>query len=300
MDFDFLSRNDLVQTAEQIIDQIENFNENFTSSMVGFAGKYDIQCQEEKISDFLKESCKLIENKIHSPEKRASPIQIEISNSHNSQQEEILFTFPSCKTDHSMITSPSKFNPLHSTTSSSTNLVYENSFLSVEDNIFSNSTCSNTGLNNNLTMVNKSKMTNDKIVYIKHQLENEIANFSGLIIGDEGAKKISEILISSQFSFSPNKRKISKLKELRFTKSNIGDEGFSYLSNSLEKTNSIHTIVLNKNRIKDESYTNILNLIKNNKQLKKLNLLSNFLTSPVIEKIRSISKNINPNLKIEI
>jgi hypothetical protein len=295
-----LSRNDLVQTAEQIIDQIENFNENYTTSIVGFAEKYDIQCQDNKISEFLKDSCKLIENKINSPEKRTSPIQIDISNSNNSQQEEILFTFPSCKTDHSMITSPSKFNPLPSTTSSSTNFVYEDSFLSVEYKIFSNSTSSNTRVNNTLSLATQSKMTNDKLVYIKHQLENEIANFSGLAIGDEGAKKISEILISSQFSFSPKKRKILKLKELRFTKSNIGDEGFSYLSNSLEKTNSIHTIILNKNKIKDESYTNILNLIKNNKQLKKLNLLSNFFTSGVIEKIKNISKNLNPNLKIEI
>jgi Ran GTPase-activating protein (RanGAP) involved in mRNA processing and transport len=116
----------------------------------------------------------------------------------------------------------------------------------------------------------------DKIVFIKNQLKNETANFTGYTIGDEGAKKISELLLSSQFSYSPNKKtQISKVRELKFTKSNIGDEGLSHLSNCLEKSNSIHTIVLNKNKLKDESYSNILNLIKNNKQLKFLNLSFN-------------------------
>ena len=132
-----------------------------------------------------------------------------------------------------------------------------------------------------------------------------MANFSGYSIGNEVAKKITELLLSSQFShshFVTNSKKTqwNKVKELKFTKSGIGDEGFSHLSNCLEKSNSIHTIIMNKNKLKDESYTNILNLIKNNKQLKLLNLSNNAFTQDVKEKIRSISQSLNPNLIIEI
>lgn len=231
-----------------------------------------------------------------------------------SAPDNIVFSLPTGKNStlsnsntRSQLTSSSKFNP-------------DSSFFSCEENFFSVPTTNiNMSLKNptafnmyasrnpSLSSSNKTLIPNpnilslDKIVFIKNQLKNEIANFTGYTIGDEGAKKISELLLSSQIKNSPSKRtQICKVKELKFTKSNIGDEGFSHLSNCLEKSNSIHSIVLNKNKIKDESYSNILNLIKNNKQLKFLNLSFNQFSQVVKEKIKNISKNLNPNLKLEI
>ena len=225
-----------------------------------------------------------------------------LSNNTAPISDEIVFSLPTCKTTttRSEFTSPSKFNPLPSTTSASTNFGCDNSFFSCEDTFFTppvGKTLAGTAV----IQAKVAHLTLDKVVFIKNQLKNETANFSGYTIGDEGAKKISELLLSSQFSYSPMKRsQVSKVRELKFTKSGIGDEGFSHLSNCLEKSNSIHTIVLNKNKVKDESYTNILNLIKNNKQLKFLNLSGNLLTPVIKEKIKNISKNLNSNLKIEI
>jgi hypothetical protein len=152
------------------------------------------------------------------------------------------------------------------------------------------------------TTVNTIKsLSSDKIVFIKNQLKNEIANFTGYSIGDEGAKMISEILLSAQFSYSPSKRNMgNKVKELKLTRVGLTDEGFSHLAHCLTKNTTIHTLILNKNRIKDDSCANILNLIKNNKQLKNFNLSQNNFTQTIKEKIKNLSKNFNPGLKIEI
>jgi hypothetical protein len=172
--------------------------------------------------------------------------------------------------------------------------------------LIENSFSSETRLNTTTSVTNARKpisnsLSSDKIVFIKNQLKNEVANFTGYLIGDEGAKKISEILLSNQFSQSPNKKIVSiKIKELKLTKVGIGDEGFSHIANSVSKINTIHLLNLSKNKLKDESCVEILNLIKNNKNLKSLNLTFNNFSQAVKDKIKTIGRNLNNELKIEI
>ncbi len=98
-------------------------------------------------------------------------------------------------------------------------------------------------LSTNYSRINKSStavslinyLSSDKIVFFKNQLKMENANFSGYSICEEGAKKISEMLLSMKFAPSPNKRNSVKLKELKFTNSGINDESFKHLGNALEK-----------------------------------------------------------------
>jgi len=172
--------------------------------------------------------------------------------------------------------------------------------------LIENSFSSETRLNTTTSLTNVRKpisnsLSSDKIVFIKNQLKNEVANFTGYLIEDEGAKKISEILLSNQFSQSLNKKPLPiKIKELKLTKVGIGDEGFSHIANSVSKINTIHLLNLSKNKLKDESCVEILNLIKNNKNLKSLNLTFNNLSQAVKDKIKTIGKNLNNELKIEI
>lgn len=165
------------------------------------------------------------------------------------------------------------------------------------EGLINNNKTMKTGLNNNTAqdLQSSRRLSSDKI-FIKNQLKNEVANFSGYNIGDEGAKLIADLLLSHQFS--PTKRN-NKVKEIKLSKCGITDEGFSTLANSLEKNPLIHTVHFSKNKLKDDSYTNILKLIKN-RSLKSLNLTQNNFTQGIKEKIKLNAKNLNQNLKIEI
>lgn len=91
-----------------------------------------------------------------------------------------------------------------------------------------------------------------------------------------------------------------KIKELRLTKCNLTDEGFSMLANCFEKNGSIQVLNLKGNKLKDKSLKNILNLIKNNKGLKQLIISQNLMTPDKREHIRINAKIYNPNIKIEV
>jgi len=85
-----------------------------------------------------------------------------------------------------------------------------------------------------------------------------------------------------------------KVKELKLLKSNIGDEGLSYILKSLENNTTVTNINLSKNYITEKSTDLIINFLKTNKILKSLILTNNGLNYSK-EKIKSSSKN---NIKI--
>jgi len=91
-----------------------------------------------------------------------------------------------------------------------------------------------------------------------------------------------------------------KLKEIKLTKCNIGDEGFAILSSCFDKTGSVQVLNLKGNKIKDKSLKNVLNIIKSNKTLKHFVLLQNLFSQAKKENIKINAKLLNPNLKLEI
>jgi Ran GTPase-activating protein (RanGAP) involved in mRNA processing and transport len=139
-----------------------------------------------------------------------------------------------------------------------------------------------------------SKIT-DKIVFIGSQLKNEIVNFSGYVIGDEGVKIISDILSSNS-----NNKKNFKIKEMKIPKSHITDDGFKILIDCVEKYQNITHVYLNKNKITDFSSFILIDLIKNNKNLKYINLSDNLLTNSTKENIRQTIKSTNSSVKIDL
>ena len=91
-----------------------------------------------------------------------------------------------------------------------------------------------------------------------------------------------------------------KLKEIRLTKCNIGDDGFAILANCFDKSGSVQVLNLKGNKIKDKSLKSVLHIIKSNKTLKNLVLLQNLFSQAKKENIKINSKLLNPNLKLEI
>jgi hypothetical protein len=326
--------NDLISNAEQILFQIDKSSkQNQNLDMVEkYIDSFNIEYNFDYFNNSINNLCKMSEphnftNHISPTHKFKSSVQlfsqnedsIKLTNEINNIN---LIPINTINTPHD--------NSFPNTSSTSNNIIInannanDSSFMSLcEEALHSfnlNKHSSNNKIllesNQNLSFVSDNflgktinlplqqlnkPLTNDKIVFIKNQLKNEIANFSGYAIGDEGAKKVSEFLLSNQFSSSPSKRNLtSKIKELKLSKSSIGDEGFAHLSHCLEKNNSISTINLSKNRLKDESMNNLLNLIKNNKNIKSLNIQGNQFSQGIKEKIKTASKNLNSQMKLEI
>lgn len=228
----------------------------------------------------------------------------------------------------------------------------------------------NSFINDSFHQTNKNiKFKNnnsEKINLVKKQLiNNEIANFNGLVsLGDDGLKIISDY-VNTNFSFiqtqnySTNTNTLSnnitlgnlslhsnnnlnstsqakrgvkftdgtnfnkksnnitnnlnitktnsvsdnaqyKLKEIRLSRCNITDEGFSIIANCFDKTGSIQIINLKGNKLKDKSFKNIIHIIKSNKSLKHLVLSHNLFSQHKKENIKMNLKLLNPALKLEI
>lgn len=123
------------------------------------------------------------------------------------------------------------------------------------------------------------KSDKDKIVFIKAQMKNDSANFTGYDIGDEGSKQIAEILLT----------KTTKVKELKLTKCNITDEGAIQILKAMETNSSVSSLNMSKNNITDKSVDAFVNMFNKNKSLKNILLSNNNLTSVAKDKIKSYS-----------
>ena len=149
----------------------------------------------------------------------------------------------------------------------------------------------------NHSPLNKQKSTTpdkDKIIFIKTQLKNEMANFSRIDIGDEGINIIC--------SFFKNKPGI-KYKELKFVKSNLTNEGVNTLIDGIKNYNiKIQNLNISNNGLNDKCGNSIINLLKYNYcSLRTFYLSNNSFTVNMKEKIKSYSTNVGiGNVKIFI
>lgn len=303
------NKGELINSAEKIITEMEILFDNLPDNLMQMT-YFDIETNFDLFNNNYNNFCKIVENITIKDEGTINNIKTE-------KNEDLVIL----KTSPSNITIPSKFNEesLASTnniltTEEDTNNKLDNSFSSlIEENLIlfnnkrkkemqlltesssSEKTCINTTFNTERTM------PSDKIVFIKNQLNNECANFTGYSIGDEGAKIISELLLASQFAISQHKKQMSqKIKEIKLSRSSITELGLGYIISALEKNTSINTLNLSKNKLKDDSYSKVLSLIKKNKSLKVLNLTSNNFSQNIKDKIKINSKSINPNLRLDL
>lgn len=128
---------------------------------------------------------------------------------------------------------------------------------------------------------NKQSLEKTKVVFIKSQLKKEIANFSRIDIGDDGAEFISECLIQND---------LNHIKELKLVKSNITDKGLHSILRALNKSNNnITTLNLSNNSLTDKSIDAIINLISTDSSLQILSVTQNLFTEEGKEKMKSLS-----------
>jgi len=136
----------------------------------------------------------------------------------------------------------------------------------------------------------------DKIVFIKSQFKNEIANFTGygklinnlyeflylIEISEVGTKIISEILTNSNKSNNPY-----RAKEIKLTKTNLNDECAMVIFKSLDTNGNIISLNIAKNHLTDRCMDTIISLLNKNKVLKTLYLSNNNFSTLVKDRIKS-------------
>jgi hypothetical protein len=136
----------------------------------------------------------------------------------------------------------------------------------------------------------------DKIVFIKSQFKNEIANFTGygkfiniyyqflylIEISEVGTKIISEILNNSNKSNNPY-----RAKEIKLTKTNLNDECAMVILRSLETNGNIISLNIAKNHLTDRCMDTIISLLNKNKILKTFYLSNNNFSTLVKDRIKS-------------
>jgi len=152
----------------------------------------------------------------------------------------------------------------------------------------------NTPIAQNSTPINQAK----KGVKFTEEIISNKKNIHDLNNSNNINKLSTENLNPNKNIYTENE--VYRLKEIKLTKCNISDEGFSFISNCFDKSGSIQIINLKGNKLKDKSYKNILHMIKSNKGLKILILSQNLFSPAKKESIKINAKLLNPNLKLEI
>ena len=104
-------------------------------------------------------------------------------------------------------------------------------------------------------------------------------------VGDEGSKVISELLIS----------KNCKVKDLKLTKTNIGDDGAIIIFKALESNISVINLNICKNLLSEKSLDSIVNCLKINKTIKSVNLAFNLFNAQTKDKFKSL---VRSNIKL--
>jgi Ran GTPase-activating protein (RanGAP) involved in mRNA processing and transport len=133
---------------------------------------------------------------------------------------------------------------------------------------------------------------------LKSQLRNEVANFNGCDITQQGVNYIAQIIRSNQIS--QNEKIVYKFKKLILTNCGIGNEAFSILAKSLHNADNITSLDLSQNLISDGAYFDILNLMKNNSSLTYLNLAGNKISQDIVENIINEKNKLNSEIILEI
>lgn len=128
-------------------------------------------------------------------------------------------------------------------------------------------------------MRNKTS-SKDKSIVIKTQFKNEIANFSRIDIGNEGAKAIAEALSLKH-----------KVKEIKMARCKIGDDGAISIFKSIESSVHSSTIInlnIANNHLTDKTVDAILSLLNKNNSIKTIYLTNNTFSSKSKEKIKTL------------
>jgi hypothetical protein len=169
----------------------------------------------------------------------------------------------------------------------------------------------------------------DKVVFIKNQFKNEIANFTGvgkkikkifkkskifhfLDIGEDGVRIVIDLLNNSNptnksniFSFNSTNQQNppttinNKVKELKLTKTNLTDEQLTSLLKALESNQQINNLNVAKNNLTDKSIDAIVSLFKKNNTLKTIYLSNNNFSTNGKDKLKSYAGGVK-NIKIFI
>ena len=156
----------------------------------------------------------------------------------------------------------------------------------------------------NLSLGNKikpKKLTRDNIVFIKNKMKNDNINCSGYSIGDEGVKKLLELLIKKNLEKKSDNVKKNNYKDLKLSKCTLTNEAMGYIKSILDVSkNTIIHLNLSRNYFADISINYICSITKTNLQLKEFKLNDNNFSLKGKEQIESFVKENNPKLRIEL
>ena len=149
--------------------------------------------------------------------------------------------------------------------------------------------------------IKPNKLTRDNIVFIKNKMKNDNINCSGYSIGDEGVKKLLELLIKKNLEKKSDNVKKNNYKDLKLSKCALTNEGMGYIKSILDVSkNTIIHLNLSRNYFDDNSINYICSIIKINLQLKEFKLNDNNFSSMGKSQIESFVKENNPKLRIEL
>ena len=113
----------------------------------------------------------------------------------------------------------------------------------------------------------KPKLTNDLLTFIKNQMLNSHANFTGYQLHISSCKVIADMLISANCC----------VKEVKLTKCDLNDESLVVLARGLKKNQSLTSVNLSKNNLTNKSVKVLCEILAMNKQVKVVNLQGNEL-----------------------
>ena len=147
----------------------------------------------------------------------------------------------------------------------------------------------------------QKKLTRDNIVFIKNKMKNDNINCSGYSIGDEGVKKLLELLIKKNLEKKTDSSKKNNYKDLKLSKCDLSNEGLGYVKSILDVSkNTIIHLNLSRNYFNDHSINYIYSIIKQNSQLKEFKINDNNFSSNGKQQIELFVKENNPKLRIEL
>ncbi|KAL4442817.1 hypothetical protein ABPG74_010706 [Tetrahymena malaccensis] len=129
----------------------------------------------------------------------------------------------------------------------------------------------------------KSQTDHKQILHIKEQ-----AKFLN-IIQEIFGNSIEIVDLSNMGKFFCKFQKVDQLKIFLLE---IGDKGFDILSIALKENSSIKTLKLNKNKISDEGFIKLIDLVETNcKNIEDIYLQNNQITEKSLNKIQDLKKN---------